>query len=129
MGRPAVTPEPEDDIPIALPEGSQGGSGPTDIKKVPRSRTRSRNGFFFEVTAMQADVIRARASRDNVTIKDLFLGSVMRVEELEATCETMRRTMTDIQAMILSASTERALTKEEATIWAKVTGMTSVSGP
>lgn len=72
---------------------------------------------------MQADVIRARASREAVTIKDLFLGSVMKVEELEATCEVMKRAWRDVQGLIMGAATQRALTKEEATIWSMATGM------
>lgn len=93
-----------------------------------RSRTRSqRGGLYLEVTAAQGEVIRAKAARDGITIKDVLLNGVMRLDELEATCGAMRQALRDIQAMLISTSTVRALTGEEAQIWSQVTGVLTLS--
>jgi hypothetical protein len=89
-----------------------------------RSRTKTdQDAIYMQVTRAQADVIRAKADREGKSIKDVLLTGLMDRLELEtelalvrARCADFESALADVQAMLLGAATERALTREEAQI-------------
>lgn len=96
-----------------------------EAKPIARARTKTdQDAIYLQVTKSQGDVIRAKADREKKSIKDVILDGLMDRSELEAECAMLRNTLTeyqramkDIQALLLGASTERALTKEEAQVF------------
>jgi hypothetical protein len=116
---------------VKSPKGGKSkvpNSKPAEGKGAPRARTRTdQDAIYLQVTKAQGDVIRAKADRENKSIKDVVLDSLMDHSELEAECSGLRdqlrefqSTMRTTQAILVGASTERALTREEAQIFTNV---------
>jgi hypothetical protein len=89
-----------------------------------RTRTKTdQDAIYMQVTKAQSDVIRAKADREGKSIKDVLLSGLVDRSELEADlalararCSELEQVLGDVQAMLLGAATERALTREEAQI-------------
>jgi len=89
-----------------------------------RSRTRTgRDALYIEVTSAQGEVIRQKAKQEGKAIKDVLIDSVLMHAELEAKCATFSEFVHDVQAILVAASTERALTKEEAQLFVKANSL------
>jgi len=104
-----------------------------------RSRTRTgRDALYIEVTSAQGEVIRQKAKQEGKAIKDVLIDSVLTQADLEAKIDSLESKiglleskctmysdfLHDVQAALVGASTERALTREEAQLFLKANELT-----